>query len=186
MQMRFRLQVSQPGDIAWQRVTVPGFGAWTASGAGRPRYVFTRRVEQLLAPASYRVQVRFRWLDAGGAVVATAAATSRACRQPDPRPDLAVTAIAIRPAASSGQRRYAVTVRNSGRSTAPASTVSLELGGGAPLLAPLGALASGASGVVTFNAPVCASGTAVVATADAADTVDEHDDDDDVLTLTCP
>jgi hypothetical protein len=186
MQMRFRLQVSQPGDAAWRSVTVPGFGAWTTSGAGRPGYVFTRRVEHLLAPASYRVQVRFRWRDAAGAVVATAAAVSKPCRQPDSRPDLAVTRIEIRPAAAAGQRRYAVTVRNSGRSAAPASSVSLELGGGPPLVTSLGALAPGASAVVGFGAPACEAGTAVVATADAADTVDEHDEDDDVLTLTCP
>jgi hypothetical protein len=186
MQMRFRLEVMQPRDAAWRRVTLPGFGAWVTSAAGRTAYVFTRRVEHLLAPASYRVQVRFRWLDAGGAVVATAAAASRACRQPDPRPDLEVTGIAIRPAPAVGQRRYVVTVRNSGRSVAPASTVSLELGGGAPLVAALGALAPGASGAVSFAAPACEPGTAVVASADAADTVDEHDEDDDVLTLTCP
>jgi hypothetical protein len=185
MQMRFRLQATQPGDAGWHRVAVPGFGAWATAGAGRPRYVFTRRVEQLLGPASYRVQVRFRWLAADGGTVATASATSRPCRQPDPRPDLSVTAIDVRPA-SAGSARYVVTVRNAGRSTAAASTVVLELGAGAPLTAGLAALGPGARATVAFTAPACDAGIAVVATADAADVVDERDEEDDVLTVTCP
>jgi hypothetical protein len=184
MQMRFRLQATEPGDSGWHAIAVPGFGGWVTADAGRPRYVFRRRVEQLLAPASYRVQVRFRWIDGAGDTVATASATSRPCRQPDPRPDLAVTAIDVRPA-SAGSRRYVVTVRNSGRSAAPASTVALELGAGAPLTVTLGALGPGAGATVAFTAPPCEPGTAVVAVADASDTVDERDEDDDVLTITC-
>jgi hypothetical protein len=186
MGMRFRLQTVQPGDAAWRRVGVPGFGGWVTSDPGRARLVFTRRVEHLLGPASYRVQVRFRWLDATGAAIADTVVTSRACRQPDPRPDLEVDAIDIGPATVAGSRRYLVTVRNSGRSSAPASTVALDLGAGAPLTAAVSALGPGAHATVAFTAPACASGTAVAGTADVADVVDESDESNDVLTAGCP
>jgi hypothetical protein len=185
MQMRFRLHAQQPGGGGWRRLSVPGFGAWVTSAPRHSRYVFTRRVEALLAPASYRVQIRFRWLDSAGAVVAEARATSRACRQPDPRPDLAVTAIDVRPAVG-GARRYAVTVRNAGRGAAEASELALGLAGGPPLIAAVPALAPGEREVVVVSGPACAAGTPVSATADAADDVDERDEDANVLTVTCP
>jgi hypothetical protein len=186
MQMRFRLEAAEPGDGRWRRVAATGFSAWGSAAAGRSRYVFTRRVEQLLAPASYRVRVRFRWLDAAGAVIATAGATSRPCRQPDPRPDLMVSAIAVRPAASPSDRRYIVTIRNDGRGGAPPTTVSLALGGGAWLAAPVAALAPGERDAVVFVAPACAPGTPLVATADAGDAVDERDEVANTLTAGCP
>src|SRR5215217_2287863 len=85
MQMRFSLQVRTPDRPRWTTVQVPGFGPWATSAAGTARYVYTKRVEGLLAPASYRVRVRFRWLDAGGIMLQRAKAYSPTCRQPDPR-----------------------------------------------------------------------------------------------------
>ena len=54
-------------------------------------------MQNLSAPAAYRTVVRFRWLDADGAVLARSRATSRVCRQPDLRPDLAATLIEVAP-----------------------------------------------------------------------------------------
>jgi hypothetical protein len=186
MQMRFRLQIREPGSARWERLQVPGFDAWETSVPRRSRYVFTRRLRELPAPAEYRVRVRFRWLDAAGEPVATAAATSRTCRQPDPRPDLVVTRIAVRAAAVPGDRRYVVTVRNTGRGDAPESSLGLSLAGGPPLLEKVAALGPGERARVTFAAPACAPGTAVLATADAGEAVDERDEDANVRTITCP
>jgi hypothetical protein len=186
MQMRFRLQIREPGSGRWERLQVAGFEAWETSVPGRSRYVFTRRLRELPAPAEYRVRVRFRWLDAAGDPLATAAATSRTCRQPDPRPDLVVTRIAVRAAVLPTDRRYVVTVGNNGRGDAPESSLGLSLAGAPPLLERVGALAPGERFRVTFVAPACAPGTAVLATADAGERVDERDEDANVRAIACP
>src|SRR4051795_5321773 len=97
MQMRFVLQDHGPGEH-WARVAVPGFSAWQSSASGRSRYVYTKTVDGLVGPASYRVVVHFRWLAADGTVMRRATVVSAACRQPDPRPDLSVAALEVRPA----------------------------------------------------------------------------------------
>jgi hypothetical protein len=185
MQMRFRLQVREPGSVRWERLAVSGFDAWKTAAPGRSRYVFTKRLRELPAPAEYRVRVRFRWLDSAGEPVATAAATSGSCRQPDPRPDLVVTRIAVTPAAVASDRRYVVTVANTGRGDAPESSVGLSLAGGPPLSGPVRALATGESARVTFVAPACEPGTVVLATADSDEAVDERDEDANARAITC-
>src|SRR3954454_4050706 len=87
MQMRFTLQARTPDRARWSTVTAAGFGTWVSSAPGVGRYVYTKRVEGLLAPASYRVAVRFRWLDASGAGLQRTKAYCPVCRQPGPRGD---------------------------------------------------------------------------------------------------
>jgi hypothetical protein len=185
MQMRFTLQVSSSDEPRWTRVSVPGFSAWVTSEPGRSRYVYTKRVESLLAPAAYRVKLRFRWLDADGAVLKNARATSRSCRQPDPRPDLRVidvSAVRVRPAG----RRYDVVVRNSGREDAPASAVELELENGTVLSGQVPPIAPGDREDVFLSGPACAPGDELTAIADADDEVDERDEDGNAVTFRCP
>ena len=76
MQMRFTLQARTPETGKWSKLSAPGFGSWVGPAAGTSRYVYTKRVENLLAPASYRVLLRFRWLDSDGDVVQRAKAYS--------------------------------------------------------------------------------------------------------------
>jgi hypothetical protein len=183
MAMSFTLQVRPSGRLRWHRVRIPGFGAWHTSAAGRERYVYTKRVEGLVGPARYRVLVRFRWLDAGGAVVRSARDASPACQMPDPRADLRVGAITVRP----NHRHYGVIVRNAGRSPAAASSLRLDLGdGGPPLTAPVGELAPHTAQTVVLSGRACVSGAALTATADATDAVDERDEADNTLVVTCP
>jgi hypothetical protein len=186
MQMRFVLQDHGPGEH-WARVAVPGFSAWQSSATGRSRYVYTKTVDGLVGPASYRVVVHFRWLDADGTVLRRATVVSASCRQPDPRPDLSVAALEVRPAARLSRRRYAITVANTGRSAASASRLALDLGdGGTPLSAGVGALDPGAEQTVVVTGRACVPGTLLTAAADATDVVDEHDEDDDTFALSCP
>jgi CARDB len=186
MQMRFLLQDHGPGE-RYTRVSIPRFSAWHSSAGGRSRYVYTKTLDGLVGPASYRVVVHFRWLAADGTVLHRASVVSAACRQPDPRADLSVSALEVRPAARPERRRYAITVVNSGRSAAPASRVALDLGdGGAPLSGAVGALAPGAEATVVVGGRACEPGTLLTAAADATDVVDEHDEDDDTLALSCP
>ena len=105
MQVRFTLQVREGALPAWRRVVAPGLDEWLTSAPGVSRYSYAKTVQNLSAPAAYRTVVRFRWLDAGGAVLARSRATSRACRQPDMRPDLAVARIDVDAGRSRPARR---------------------------------------------------------------------------------
>ena len=186
MQMRFTLQVRPPDTSRWSAVAAPGFGIWLGSAPGTSRYVYTKRVENLLAPASYRVLLRFRWLTAEGGVLARAKAYSRACRQPDPRPNLVVRSLAVQPATGAGRNRYVAFVRNTGRSAAAASSLRVALDGTALPPAPVAALEPGEGVVVSVEGPACTEAAPVDADADAAEAVDEADEADNRFTRLCP
>lgn len=179
MQVRFTLQVHDGVLPGWRRVAAPGFDQWLTSDPGVSRYTYSKTVRNLAAPASYRTVVRFRWLDDGGELLGRSRATSRTCRQPDMRPDLAATRI---DAVDGG---YAVTVHNAGRGAAGAFAVTLSAG--AEQLAPLtvAGLGAGERLVLTFAGPACAPGTSLTATVDSGDSVDERDEDDNVLVAAC-
>jgi hypothetical protein len=186
MQMRFTLQASTPESPRWGAVAAPGFGTWSGSSPGTARYVYTKRVEGLLAPASYRVLLRFRWLAPGGRVIARARAHSAVCRQLDPRPDLVVSSFGVQPTLKPGRSRYQAFVRNTGRSAAAASSLRVTLDGTALPLAAVAALEPGEGVLVTVEGPACTEGTPVDAEADAGESVDERDEDDNRFTRLCP
>ena len=186
MQMRFTLQYRTPDATRWSIVAAPGFGSWVGSAPGTSRYVYTKRVENLLAPASYRVLVRFRWLAASGRTIARAKAYSRSCRQPDPRPNLVVSSLTVEPGSRAGRSRYVAFVRNTGRSAAEASSLRVALEGTALPPAPVAALEPGEGVAVTVEGPACAEAAPVDADADAAEVVDERDEADNRFTRLCP
>jgi hypothetical protein len=186
MQMRFKLQVRTPERDRWTAVAAPGFGGWLSSATGTSRYVYTRRVENLVAPAAYRVQIRFRWLDADGATIETARSSSRRCTQPDPRPNLVVRAIGVEPGATAARRSYVVLVRNSGRTEAAASSLALSVDGRELPATPVAALAPGEYTLVTVDGPACSAGAPLVATADSGEVVDERSETDNGFSRPCP
>jgi hypothetical protein len=186
MQMRFTLQARTPESARWGAVSAPGFGTWVSSAPGTSRYVYTKRVEGLLAPASYRVQLRFRWLSASGRTLADARRNSATCRQPDPRPNLVVSSLSVRPAARAGRYRYVAFVRNTGRSAAEESELRVALGGVALPFTPVMELEPGEGVEVAVEGPACEAGATVDADADAGDTVDERDEADNRFTRLCP
>jgi len=186
MQMRFTLQARGPDTTRWSTVAAPGFGSWVSSASGTSRYVYTKRVEGLLAPAEYRVQLRFRWLNAAGRSIATTRRSSRLCRQPDPRPNLVVSSLAVRPTARADRYRYVAFVRNTGRSAADASQLRVAFGGLALPLAAVDALQPGEGIEVAVTGPACAEGAPVDADADAGEAVDERDEADNRFTRLCP
>jgi hypothetical protein len=186
MQMRFKLQVRTPGRDRWTTVAAPGFGTWLSSANGTARYVYTKRVENLFAPASYRVQIRFRWLDASGATIGSGRAYSRRCSQPDPRANLVVQAIGVEEGADAASRSYVVLVRNTGRSDAPPSTLALSVDGRPLPTASVAALAPSEYVLVTVQGPACAEGAPLVARADADGSVGERSESDNRFSLPCP
>jgi len=186
IQVRFTLQVREEGLAAWRRVVAPGFDTWLTSAPRVRRYTYAKTVQNLTAPAAYRMVARFRWLDEDGEVLAAARRTSAVCRQPDERPNLVARGIEVVPAPrDEALRRYAVTVRNTGRGAAGPFAVALRAGDQELSPLPVFGLAAGQEQVVTFLGPACTAGALLVATLDGAEAVDERDEDDNVLTVPC-
>jgi hypothetical protein len=180
MQVRFTLQVREGVLPGWRRVVAEGLDEWLTSDPGVRRYSYSKTVRNLSAPASYRTVVRFRWLDAEGAVLKRSRATSRTCRQHDMRPDLSATGIEV---AGGG---YAVALRNDGRTHAGPFSVALAVGARRldPITVP--GLEAGERRVLTFTGPACAPGEPLTATVDDERAVEERDEQDNALVVGCP
>src|SRR3954469_2168237 len=184
MQMRFALQVRARAAAKWTAVKGPGLNVWVSSNTGVAHYSFSKHIENLGAPASYRVTVRFRWLDAHARKIGDKLMTSKACRQPDLRPDLTAKRIDVQKAGDPARRRYVVVVRNDGATAAGAFDVALDLPAGAPLAAQhVVDLGRGASTLVTFEGPRCDPGDMLTATVDPGGLVAEADEGDNALVV---
>lgn len=172
MQMRFELQRRRPAQRHWRAVRgAQSFNVWETADRGRAGFVFHKRVDGLQVPASYRAIVRFRWRRANGTVVRRERRTTRACKQPDLRPDLVAgslrAVVGVRPAFA----LYAFVVRNRGRSAAGPFAVRV-----AGATTEVTGLAAGRQIEVGVVAPACAPGTLVLATVDSDGRVNEADE----------
>ena len=185
MQMRFRLLQRRGTKGEFKPVSIPSWGGWEKSEPGRPGFIYTKRIDYLVAPAAYKAVVTFRWLDADGHAQRTTTRSAGTCVQPDQRPDLVLSAF------DAGLRDdrtadYVVTVRNDGRTPAEPSTVVLTVDGRALPPATIGALDPGTGQDATITGPRCTPRTMVTIRVDAADAVDEASEDDDVVQQACP
>jgi len=182
MQMRFELERRRAGERRWRRLKAEGFGVWERADPDVAGFVFTKRVTGLPVPASYRALVSFRWLTAGGAVVKRAHARTRACRQPDLRPNLVPGALSGAPDAQQpGMAFYALVVRNTGRSAAAAFSVSV--GSGA---AEVAMLAAGEERTVAVVAPACIPLVPIVVRVDADRRIEESEERGNGARRECP
>lgn len=182
--LRFDLQRRLPGDDDWERLSAPTFGEWEKSRPGVSGFVYSKRVEGLAAPAAYRSVVRFRWVDARGRTVRSARRVTAACRQPDPRPNLAITR--IRPATSPSGPVVEVSVRNTGRSdTLAPAVVTLAVAGEAQPSQTIPPLGPGVTATVTFPLLACPPGGVLEAAVDPADGIDEALETDNLRTREC-
>ena len=186
MQMRFTLQTRSQEHPQWRRLGAPGFGKWLTSDTGVGRYVYTKRLVSLTAPASYRTLVRFRWLDADGDRIASTRATSAVCRQRDLRPNLKPLGIEARPGADTSHVRYVVPVVNRGRSPAGPFDVVVAVDGTTLPPAQTPELAPGERALVEVVGPPCTPGQPLTADVDPTGAVDERRDDDNLLSVPCP
>jgi hypothetical protein len=184
MQMRFTLQARTP-DAAWAKVPADGFGSWITAPHGLGLFLYDKTVQELLAPASYRAVVDFRWRNAAGRVIRRARVTSRSCHQPDPRPDLTASALAVRPAAEPGKRRYTATLVNAGRGPAGPFEVDFTREGALLGSLQISGLAAGHQRTVAVPAVACTPGEQIAVVLDATHEVDESDETDNVLSVVC-
>jgi hypothetical protein len=193
--VRVDLWERRPGQRWTLRSDVPGLGSWiTPSNAGvgsRAGDVFRYRqsVGRLEVPAAYRFHVTFHWLDADGTVARSADRTTAVCRQPDLRPDLVLLDVHVLPAGGDSVR-YVVSVGNEGRNVVARAVVAATLpGDAAPGLHSrvVRALAPGATAVVRFTGPGCATGEQPASfLADPANAVEEADETNNALAAACP
>ena len=187
MQMRFLLteRLGTSAKAPYKKLTVPSWGGWETSDPGKRGFVFTKRIEALVAPAAYRAVVSFRWLDAKGHVQRTTTRTTPACAVPDPRPDLVLDGVS---AAATGKdtAAYSVAVGNEGHSDAEPFAVTVTVGDVVSDPVILGPITAGDRLSGTLAAPKCLAGSTITVTIDVANTVDESDEDDDVVQRPCP
>ena len=120
--MHFRLLETTPGGSAPDRS--PDLGPWHNSRQNVERFSYSQTVNGMTPGDSYRVVVRFRWVDGSGHVIRRAKRTSAACVQPG-LPNLTVRGIAIASGSTVGTAVYRVTVANYGNG--PASRIGVAL-----------------------------------------------------------
>jgi hypothetical protein len=179
MQMRFTLQVSTPEALKWHKVDADGFGQWLTAPSGYGKYTYDKTVLELVAPASYRAVIAFRWRDARGKVVRSEQATSPTCRQPDERPDLLIRDLRVQ------AKGYAAVIVNRGRTAAGPFGVDFMRAG-----APLGServpgLAPGEVTTVLIQGMPCMPGEEISAVVDPGSEVDEADEENDTAAIEC-
>jgi hypothetical protein len=178
MQMRFTLQARTPEEPRWHKVSTPGFGTWITV-PGFERYTYHKTVQDLLAPASYRAVVHFRWRDARGRLIRSERATSGACRQPDSRPDLVLRDVKADPAG------YVAVVYNRGREAANAFDVRFMRDGVLLGSARVAGLEPRTAIDVFLPGPRCAPGTPLEAVVDPLSEVDEANEFNDSVSAFC-
>ncbi|MDO8186747.1 CARDB domain-containing protein [Conexibacter sp. JD483] len=171
------------------RSDVPGLGVWTNPSdptiGTRPNDVFKYRqaVGRLVVPYAYRFRVSFRWSDASGTVVREAVATTAICKEPDLRPDLSFSDVAVEDGPTADTSSYTVTVRNSGRSPAWNVGVTWSLSSATRSLKRLGPLESAE---VSFVGARCQGPTGPTFLVDPANAIDEVRETNNSLLATCP
>jgi hypothetical protein len=182
MQMRFTLQASTPDAPKWRKVVVPDFSEWITAPANVGKYTYDKTVQDLLAPASYRAVVDFRWRDRRGKTMRAERAISPVCKQPDARPDLLVRNVRVEDGS------YVAVVFNRGRQAAGPFAVDILVDGSAVGTVDVVGLAPQTPITVMTPAPAgppCAAGTPLEAVADTRAQVDEADEENNAFDSVC-
>jgi CARDB len=182
MQMRFTLQASTPDAPKWRKVEVPNFSEWIAAPANVGKYTYDKTVQDLLAPASYRALVDFRWKDRRGRTLRTERATSPVCKQPDARPDLVMRNVRVEDGS------YVGVIFNRGREAAGPFAVDFLVDGASAGTVEVTALAAQTPMTVltpVLQRPACAAGAPLEAVADVRAQVDEADEENNAFSTVC-
>jgi hypothetical protein len=179
--VKFTLQIQRPGSKAWEKIASPGLDEWYKSQSGKRRYKYLKTIQNLEAPARYRMRVAFRWYSKSGRTLKTTIRRSASCRQPDLRPDLRISRV------ERGKSRIRVFLRNAGRSQAGTFAVALSANGKQYPAKTIAALAAGKDRLVVFDVPAdaCTAGQRYTVTVDTADAVPESVETNNVRNGTC-
>jgi hypothetical protein len=179
MQMRFTLQALTPDEPRWRKVDASGFGEWITVPSGFSKYTYDKTVQDLLAPASYRAVVHFRWRNARGRTVRSERAVSGICRQPDSRPDVVIRNVKADPAG------YVAVVFNRGREAAGAFDVRFVREGKLLGSARVAGLEPRSAVDVFLPGERCRPGTPLEAVVDPLSEVDESNEFNNGVSALC-
>ncbi|MEA2423021.1 MAG: hypothetical protein QOF55_2120 [Thermoleophilaceae bacterium] len=183
MAMRFTL-IDRAGDGPPTVVDSPALAQWRKSHVGVTRFGYSQQVAGLEAGGAYAVQVQFRWTNAQGQVIRSVKRTSDACRQQGELPNLAITRVAARPGGSQGTETYSVDLTNSGPGDAKFATVDLFIDGAGADSYTVDSVKPGETVTVRLTGPACKRAVRIVA--DRLDSLNETNEDDNVLRSGCP
>jgi len=200
MQMRFELLSKSSTANAFVALHDGGLGSWIAPAdptlGQRPGdvWIVSHPVSDLPAPAVYRYRVSFRWIGAGGHILSTRTRQTAKCFEPELRPDLLVSSIAVQPIPDKPAKdQYVAAVENKGLSAAGPFAVTFppgaaSAGAAVTITKTVQRLDAGATRDITFVGPACTALSAPAVVVDPDHTVDEYDYADNSLTVagTCP
>jgi hypothetical protein len=188
MWMRFDLLARGPLTTEFAPLKVRGLGIWQKSVPARPGgFVFTQRVQALVAPGAYLAVVHFRWYGKGGKLLRAAKRETGVCKQPDQRSDLRAGLVTAVPGPLPDQATYSVDVANRGHGHAAPFDVMLSVADvDQPAQRVEDGLAAGAKRTLTFVAPRCQPGSIVRFTLDVRGEVDEVGEAKNVTERVCP
>lgn len=186
-ELAMRFELEQRRGATWRRVSPAPFAGYERSAPGAAGFVYVKRVQGLAPEASYRVAVHFKWMRANGAVRKRAVRHSAPCRQPDVRPDLAVTGVTAEAPTADGRVRYLVQLLNLGFGDVLGTLrVGLAVDGTPLPETTLSGLRAGQEATVAFQGPPCPVAGSLTATVDLGAEVEEGDQADNRLVVPCP
>jgi hypothetical protein len=183
MAMRFTL-IDRAGDGPPSVVDSAPLAQWRKSRPGVSSFGYAQAVAGLEKGGVYAVQVQFRWTDLQGRVIRSVKRTSQPCRQQGELPNLTITRAAARTGESPGTEMYSVDLTNSGPGEARAVSVDLFVDGAEADSATVALVGPGETLTVRFTGPACRRSLRIVA--DKLDTINETNEDDNVLRSRCP
>jgi hypothetical protein len=193
MSVRFELLSRVKGMTAVSPVSGGDLNSWisppnpTLGQRSGDVWNLKKPIVDLMAPATYRFRVQFRWTGAHGRVLATTSRDSQTCFQPELRPDLAVQSITVLPTTTPGVSSYVAMVKNQGLTAAGPFEVLYSPGGsGAVKTHLLTGLAAQKSRQVTFRGPSCSPTAIPTITADPTDQVDDFNRSNNSKAVACP
>jgi archaellum component FlaF (FlaF/FlaG flagellin family) len=117
-------------------------------------------------------------------VIRSVKRTSDSCRQQGALPNLSITGVTARAGQSSGTEVYAVDMTNSGQGAAHFAGVDIFVDGAGVDGQTVDLVKPGETVTIRFSGPTCKKGLRMVA--DQAHSVNETNEDDNVLHSGCP
>jgi hypothetical protein len=130
-------------------------------------WVFSHPVVGLVAPASYRFRVSFRWTGAKGRVLATTVDETKPCFEPELRPDLVLQSLTVQAVPGKPDRSdYVAVVANDGATGAGPFNVVLSSGGATAATRTVDWLRPHTSRTLMLRGPVCSPSAPPTVTVD--------------------
>jgi hypothetical protein len=193
LELRFDLLSKAAPAATYSVVHGTGLGTWVTptdppSLGTRPGDVWRlgHPVYDLPAPASYRLEVEFRWIGAHGRVIGGQVRVSKTCYQPELRPDLDAVSFAAQSIPNHPKRdSYTAVIADKGLTGAGPFQIQLTFGTTVTdrTVKHIGAHQHK---TFTFVGPVCDSSAAPTMTLDPDQQVDDYNRTNNSITATCP